>query len=133
VLIRPTARVTYPWKVSLGDYCWIGDDVTLYSLGDIDIGPHSVVSQRTYVCAADHDYSQPDFRIRAKPIEIGSECWIAADVFIAPGVKIGDGAVIGARSSVFDDMPMAMVCIGSPCIPVKHRVGEHTAAESAHW
>ena len=120
-LIRPSARVTYPWKVSIGDRAWIGDNAVLYSLGEIIIGDDSVISQRCYICAGGHDYSKPGFDIFAKKIEIGREVWIAADVFVAPGVRIGDGAVIGARSNVFASLPSHMVCYGSPAKPVKKR------------
>ena len=120
-LVRPTVIVTYPWKLSIGDSAWIGDGVVLYSLGEIEIGINAVVSQRSYLCAADHDYTQKDFPIRARKITIGPEAWVAADVFIAPGVTIGRGAVIGARSSVFKDMPAGMVCFGYPCSVVKKR------------
>lgn len=121
VVIRPSVTVTYPWKVKIGDYAWIGDDVVLYSLGEIYIGPHAVVSQSSYLCAGDHDYAQPDFPIRARKITIGEQAWVAAGVFIAPGVTIGKGAVIGARSSVFGDMPAGKVCFGSPAKPIKQR------------
>ena len=121
VVIRPTVTITYPWKVEIGDYAWIGDDAVLYSLGDIAIGAHAVVSQRSYLCAGDHDYKQPDFPIRGRRIEIGAECWIAADTFVAPGITIGAGSVIGARSSVYTDLPSGMVCMGSPCKPIKRR------------
>lgn len=120
-IIRPSVRITYPWKVTIGDFVWIGDNAELYSLGNITIGDHAVVSQKSYLCAADHDYTKPDFPIQAKPIFIGPQAWLAADVFIAPGVKVGAGAVIGARSSVFRDMPEGMLCMGSPCIPIRPR------------
>lgn len=121
-VIRPSVKITYPWKVSIGDNAWVGDDVVLYSLGEIRIGKNAVVSQKSYLCAGDHDYQVESFPIRARPIEVQDEAWVASDVFIAPGVTIGKGAVIGARSSVFSDMPEGMVCMGSPCKPVKPRV-----------
>ena len=121
VLVRPSATITYPWKVVIGDAAWIGDDVVLYSLGDIHIGRNTVVSQRSYVCAADHDHLLPDFPIRARPIRIDDQVWIGTDVFIGPGVHVAQAAVVGARSSVFGDLPAAMVCLGSPCRPVKPR------------
>lgn len=121
VVIRPTAHVTYPWKVSIGDFSWIGDHVTLYSLGPIEIGDHSVVSQHSYICAGDHDYSAPDFPIRAHHTTIGSQVWLATGVFVAPGSRIGDGAVVGARSTVVADLPAGMVCIGTPARAVKPR------------
>lgn len=46
VIIRPTVKITYPWKVSIDDYSWVGDGATLYSLGRITIGKNSVVSQK---------------------------------------------------------------------------------------
>ena len=122
VLIRPTATVTYPWKLRIGDHSWIGDDVVLYSLDDISIGANSVVSQRSYLCGGDHDYSRSDFSIRSRPIFVGDSCWIATDVFIAPGVSIGSGTVVGARSSVFEDMPSNSICLGSPCKAVRPRL-----------
>jgi putative colanic acid biosynthesis acetyltransferase WcaF len=122
VIIRPSVRVTYPWKVKIGDYSWIGDNVELYSLGEIEIGKNVVVSQKSYLCAASHDYKSEAFDIFAKKIVIEDEAWLATDVFVAPGVTIGRGAVIGARSSVFSDMPAGMICLGSPAKPVKPRV-----------
>src|SRR5690606_27764348 len=121
VVIRPSAVFTYPWKVRLGDRVWVGDDAVIYSLGEIEIGDDAVVSQRSYLCAGDHDHADPSFPIRGRKISIGAQAWVAADVFVAPGVSIGEGCVIGARSSVFADMPAGMICLGSPCKPVKPR------------
>lgn len=122
VIIRPTVTITYPWKVTIGDNAWVGDHVCLYSLGDINVGANAVVSQRSYLCTGSHDYQRPEFNIYAKPIFVDNEAWVAADSFIAPGVTIGKGAVIGARSSVFANMPPGMICRGNPCVPVKPRV-----------
>lgn len=121
VIIRPSARITFPWKVEIGDYAWVGDEVVLYSLGDIQIGEHAVVSQRSYICTGSHDYQQVDFPIYAKPIVIEQEAWLATDVYVAPGMTIGKGCVVGARSSVFKDLPAGMICIGSPAKPLKAR------------
>ncbi len=121
VLIRPTASVTYPWKVCIGEYAWIGDEVVLYSLGEIHIGSHAVISQRSYLCAAAHDYTRPTFDMIAGPITVHEQAWLAADVFVAPGITIGAGAVVGARSSVFHNLPAGMVCYGSPAVPVRPR------------
>jgi putative colanic acid biosynthesis acetyltransferase WcaF len=121
VLIRPTAKITYPWKVIVGDYSWIGDNVVLYSLGEIKIGTHSVISQRSYICTGSHDYTSLSFDIFSKPVDIGNEVWIATDVFVAPGVCVGDGSVVGARSTVLHDLPGGKICYGNPAVPVKAR------------
>ncbi|OZI30521.1 colanic acid biosynthesis acetyltransferase WcaF [Bordetella genomosp. 10] len=121
VLVRASARITYPWKVRIGDYSWIGDDVVLYSLGRIDIGSHAVVSQRSYLCAGDHDAAMPDFPIRGLPVIVEDGAWIATDVFVGPGVTVRKDAVVGARSSVFKDVPAGMICHGTPCRPIRPR------------
>jgi putative colanic acid biosynthesis acetyltransferase WcaF len=121
-LIRPTVTVTYPWKVTIGEFAWVGDNTVLYSLGEIEIGSNAVVSQMSYLCTGTHDYAQPEFPIYTKKVTVESEAWVAAGVFVAPGVTIGHGAVVGARSSVFNDMPPDMICMGHPCRPVKKRL-----------
>ncbi len=122
VLIRPTARFTYPWKVTIGDYSWIGDDVVFYSLDHINIGTNCVISQKSYLCTGSHDILDPAFGLKTAPITINDGAWVAADCFVAPGVNIGTNAVIGARSSVFANMPAGQVCVGNPCRPRHPRI-----------
>lgn len=121
VIIRPSVQVTYPWKVTIGDYSWIGDEVVLYSLGEIEIGSNAVISQRSYICTGSHNYNSNSFEIYSKKITIGNKCWLASDVYVAPNVTIGDSTVVGARSSVFKDLPVNKVCKGSPAKPFKDR------------
>lgn len=114
VLVRPSVRITYPWKVRIGDHSWIGDDVSLYSLGPIDIGAHSVVSQGSYLCAGTHDADDPAFGISGPPIVVEDQVWIAAQCFVMPGVTIGRGAVVAARSVVTADLAGGMIYAGAP-------------------
>jgi putative colanic acid biosynthesis acetyltransferase WcaF len=122
VKVRPSATFTYPWQVKIGDHSWIGDDAVIYSFAEINIGKNVVISQRSYLCAGTHDYRSASFDIRALPIVIEDEAWLAADVFVAPGVTVGRGAVVGSRSSVFTNLPAMMVCIGSPARPSRPRI-----------
>jgi putative colanic acid biosynthesis acetyltransferase WcaF len=114
VLVRPSVKVTYPWKLRIGDWSWVGDEVTLYTLGEITIGESAVVSQRSYLCTGSHDYASPTFDLFAKPILVESESWLAANVFVGPGVTIGRGAIVGACSVVLNDVPSKMICAGNP-------------------
>lgn len=121
VILRPRARLHYPWRIEIGDYTSIGDDAWLYSIAPIKIGSQSVISQKSFLCTAGHNYEDPQFRTTAAPIVVGDGVWLAADVYVAQGVAIGDNAVVGARSSVFHDMPAGMICYGYPCKPVRKR------------
>ena len=121
VIIRPSVKITYPWKVTIGDFSWIGDDVVLYSLGEILIGSNTVISQRSYICTGSHDYKKIDFPIYAEKIVISDGCWLATDVFVAPGKIIKQGAIVGARSSVFNDLDGNSIYAGSPAKFIKKR------------
>lgn len=114
VLLRPSVCVTYPWKVQIGDWSWVGDDVTLYSLGDITIGESTVISHQAYLCAGSHDYTRSSFDLDVRSIHVESEAWLATRVFVGPGVTVGRGAVVGACSVVLHDVPAQTVCAGNP-------------------
>lgn len=121
VLIRPSAKFTYPWKISIGDYTWIGEDCILYSLEKITIGKHVAVAHGVYFNTGLHDYTKESFDIHHKEVIIEDEAWITNDVYIAPGVRIGKGCVIGARSNVFKNMPEGFICYGNPANAIKKR------------
>jgi len=121
VIIRPTVTITYPWKLNIGDYSWIGDDVVLYTLGEIYIGRNTVISQRSYICTGSHDYTKSNFLIYAKKIIIEDSCWLATDVFVAPGITIKSNTVVGSRSSVYNNLPKNSICIGNPAKAIKER------------
>lgn len=120
-VLRRTVRVEVPWNIELGDQCQIGDHARLYSLGKITIGARTVVSQYAHLCAGTHDFTDTDFPLRRVPISVGERCWIATDVYVAPGVTISDGVVVGARSNVVKDLPAWQICVGSPAKPIRHR------------
>ncbi|MEQ4484285.1 putative colanic acid biosynthesis acetyltransferase [Cohnella silvisoli] len=121
VKIRPTAKITYPWKVKVGEHTWIGDNAELYSLDAITIGHHCVVSQNSYLCTGSHQADDPTFSLVVKPIRIEDGAWIASDVFVYPGVTIGPMAVVAARSTVLHDIPANEVQAGTPAKYVKQR------------
>lgn len=99
----------------------VGDDVDVYCVAAITIGANTTVSQYSYLCGATHDYEDVEHPLVPKPIIIESRCWIAADVFIGPGVTIGEGTVVGARSSVFNDLPAWVIAAGTPAKPIRDR------------
>lgn len=119
--VYPRARCWAPWNLVMEEHTCIGDDVDVYCARTISIGACSTVSQYSFLCAATHDFEDPDHPVVARPIVIGRRCWIAADVFIGPGVTIGDGTVVGARSSVFRDLPPWVVAAGTPARPLRPR------------
>jgi putative colanic acid biosynthesis acetyltransferase WcaF len=112
----PSARIWAPWNLEMGDHACISEAVDCYCVDTIRIGAHSTVSQYSFLCSASHDYSKRSMPLVTAPICIGERVWITADVFVAPGVSIGDGTVVLARSSVFTDLPAWSVARGNPAV-----------------
>lgn len=112
----------------MGDHSCLSHHVDCYCVNQITIGAHSTVSQYSFLCTASHDYTDPAMPLTTAPITLGDRVWITADVFIAPGVTIGDGAVITARSSVFHDIAPWTVAAGNPARPVKPRLLRSTTS-----
>jgi putative colanic acid biosynthesis acetyltransferase WcaF len=114
-------QIWAPWNIFMGEHACLGRRVICYSMASVCLGKGAVVSQGVHLCTGSHDHESQNFQLYAKPIRIGSYAWICAEAFLAPGVEIGEGAVIGARSVVTRDQPAWMVCAGNPCKPLKAR------------
>lgn len=122
VKVMPSARVWAPWNLVMGEQACLSHHVDCYCVAPVTIEAHATVSQYSFLCTATHDPEDPHMRLLTAAIVVGQGAWVCADVFVAPGVTIGPGAVIGARSSVFKDMPAWQVCMGCPCEPSRPRV-----------
>lgn len=112
--VHASARIWAPWNLTMGDHSCMGENVDCYSAASVTLEEWSMVSQYSYLCTASHDYeigSLPGFQ---RPIVVKAHAWVAADVYVGPGVTIEQGAVVGARSSVYKDVPAWTVVGGNP-------------------
>lgn len=100
VVIKPRVNIHFPWKLTVGDHSWIGEEVFILNFEPVTIGSHVCVSQRVFLCTGNHDYRDPAFSYRNATITIGDGTWIGACVFVGPGVKVGDGMVAVAGTVV---------------------------------
>lgn len=121
VVLKPRINIHFPWKLSIGDHAWIGEEVFILNLEPVSIGAHCCLSQRAFICTGNHDYRRPDMAYRSQPIVIQDGAWVGAQVFVSPGVTIGTDAVITAGSVVTRSLPAETLCSGNPCVPVKPR------------
>ena len=122
VHVHSSVKVWAPWNLQMGDHSCLGPDVDCYCVAPIHIEAHATVSQYSYLCAASHDLEDVNLPLITAPIEIGEGAWVAADVFIGPGVRVGEGAVVGARSSVFRNVDPWTVVGGNPARLIKSRI-----------
>lgn len=127
--IRPSARFTYPWKVTVGGHSWVGDEAVFYSLDQITIGDHCVVSQKTYLCTGSHHLQKVSFDLITAPITLETGSWAAAGAFIHPGVTLGEYAVAAACSNVTKSIPANEIHGGNPAAFLKNRFADAGTTE----
>ncbi len=121
-MVYSSVKIWAPWNLEMGTYACLGPSVDCYNQGRITIRSHTTISQKSYLCASSHDISDPLNALIVAPIIIEDQAWVAADAFIGPGVHIGQGAVVGARSSVFRKVEPWTVVGGNPARFIKPRI-----------
>lgn len=126
VVIKPGARVKYPWRLSVGEHAWIGEDCWIDNLDQVTIGRSACLSQGVYLCTGNHDWKDPAFALRTAPIHIGEGAWIAARASLAPGSEIGECAIVGFGAVVSGAVGAYEIVAGNPAV----RIGLRTIREA---
>jgi putative colanic acid biosynthesis acetyltransferase WcaF len=121
VVIFPTVKITFPWKLTLEPRAMVGPNVTLYNLASITLRRGANLSQNCHLCAGTHDFTRWSMPLVTARIVVGENAWLGADVFVGPGVTVGELCVVGARAVVVRDLPPRKICVGQPCRPIKDR------------
>lgn len=122
VVIKPRLTITFPWKLTLGDHVWLGEECWLLNLAPIVIESHVCISQRAFLCTGNHHYESPAFDLIVKSIHIEQGAWIGAGAFVGPGVNVGNHAVLSAGSIATKNLEAFGIYQGNPAALVKKRV-----------
>jgi putative colanic acid biosynthesis acetyltransferase WcaF len=122
VILKPSINVKYPWNLEIGDYSWVGEKTWLDSLGKIRIGNNCCISQGTYFCSGNLDWTDTSFGLIVKSITLEDGVWVGARVTVLPGVTIKENSFIAAGSVLSKDTEPYMIYVGNPALPVRKRV-----------
>lgn len=132
----PSSRVWAPWNLVCADQVTAGDGAEIYNPAPVRLGSHAILSQNSYLCGATHDFDDPGFPLLAYAMEVGAYAWVCARACVAPGVNIGEGAVLGLASVATRDLEPWGVYAGAPAKKVKQRRrvygGASTGAKSPY-
>lgn len=120
-VIKPYVRVKFPWKLFIGDYCWVGENVWIDNLDAVVLKNNCCISQGTYLCTGSHDWTKDTFDLIIKPIVICDHVWIGAFSRIAPGVVVGEGTVCTLGSVLNKSTGEWQIWSGNPCFNIKMR------------
>jgi putative colanic acid biosynthesis acetyltransferase WcaF len=114
LVIKPRVWIKFPWRLVVGDHCWIGQGAWIDNLADVRLGNHVCVSQQVYICTGSHNHRSSTFNLIVKPVKIDSGAWLAARTLVLGGVTIGANAIIAAGSVVTGDVSPAVIVGGQP-------------------
>ena len=110
--IREGAKIISPENLSIGEYCWIGENAILDATGGLEIGSHSTIGLSVFVWSHSNHLAnlKMDNQIGGKFMQkkrtrIGSGCFLAGPSVVMPGVSIGDKVIIRPFSTVDTDIP----------------------------
>ncbi len=132
VVIKPGVRVKYPWRLTVGNHCWIGEDCWIDNIADVRLGNDVCLSQASYLCTGNHDWSDPGFRLIEQAISIGDGAWIGARATVCPGVVIGESAVMAAGSIANRAVPANEIHAGNPARFVRDRKLRQPSGRTAY-
>jgi putative colanic acid biosynthesis acetyltransferase WcaF len=119
--IKPGLRVKYPWRLFVGAHCWLGEAVWIDNIAPVRLGRRVCLSQGVYLCTGNHNYRSPGFELQARPISVAPEAWVAAHAVLAPGCRIGRGAVVALAAVVRGAVAPGLIVSGNPALPVGRR------------
>ncbi|MCA9565658.1 MAG: WcaF family extracellular polysaccharide biosynthesis acetyltransferase [Myxococcales bacterium] len=114
LVIKPNVRVKYPWRLTIGDFVWIGQGVWIDCLAEVSIGSNTCLSQGVYVCTGSHDPTKPTFDLVLREVVIGEGTWVAARAVILPGVHLHGRSVVAAGAVVTRDHAAGQFLAGVP-------------------
>lgn len=112
VILRPRLRVRFPWKLSIGDRSWVGEDVWLHNQDRLTIGSDVVVSQGTFITTGSHAHRR-DMALITRPVVIEDGAWVTARCIVLGGSRIRTSALVSPGTVVSGEVPEATV-FGQP-------------------
>jgi len=117
----PASKIWAPWNLVCEDLVAVADGAEIYNPVSLRLGSHAILSQGAFLCGATHDYDDPAFPLLAYAMEVGAYAWVCARASVAPGVCLGEGAVLGLGSVATRDLEPWAIYAGVPAVKVKQR------------
>ncbi|WP_336093997.1 WcaF family extracellular polysaccharide biosynthesis acetyltransferase [Leeuwenhoekiella sp. CH_XMU1409-2] len=120
-VIKPGVSIKFPWKLTIGDHVWLGENCWIDNLDAVYIGDHVCISQGALLLTGNHDYTQTSFDYRNAPIQLEDGVWVGAKATVCPGVRCKSHAVLAVGSVATKDLEEYMIYQGNPAQALRKR------------
>lgn len=120
-VFKPKVNLKYPWRLEIGDYCWIGENVWIDNLADVKIGSNVCISQGAMLLCGNHNYKKSSFDLMVGKIILADGVWIGAKTVVCPGVSADSHAVLTVGSVATKDLKAYTIYQGNPAKLIKER------------
>ena len=121
VIIKPGVNVKYPWKLEIGDDCWIGENVWIDNLDFVKISKNVCISQGSLLICGNHNYKKSSFDLVLGPITIEEGVWICAKSVVCQNTILHSHSILLSGSVLTSDMQKFCIYRGNPATKIKNR------------
>lgn len=88
LVLHPNVRIKYPWKLTVGDNCWIGREAWIDNLDQVTLESDVCISQSAYLCTGSHDHKSRTFDLKTGPITIKHGSWVCCRAVVLGGATL---------------------------------------------
>lgn len=121
LVIKTKVRIKNPWRLMIGDNCWIGESVWIDNLDDVVLEDNVCLSQGALLLTGNHDYTLPDFPYRLGKIHLEDGVWIGAQCVVCPGVICKSHSILTVNSVATKQLQAFEIYAGNPAVFVRNR------------
>ena len=122
VVVKPNVNIKYPWKLNIGNYVWIGENVWIDNLGKVIIENNVCISQGALLLCGNHNYKKSEFNLIVSEIIIKNGAWVGAKSIVCPGVIVDNHSVLSVGSVATQNTEPYSIYQGNPAKKIKNRV-----------
>jgi putative colanic acid biosynthesis acetyltransferase WcaF len=122
VVIKPSVNIKYPWKLTIGDHSWIGENVWIDNLSEVTIGNHVTISQGGLLITGSHDHTKQGFDFITRPIILEDGVWICAGAIVLGGVTCKSHSILGTHATAEKNLEAYTIYKGNPALPIGERI-----------
>ncbi|NDP22498.1 MAG: colanic acid biosynthesis acetyltransferase WcaF [Paludibacter sp.] len=122
LIIKPSVNIKFPWKLVIGDNCWLGESVWIDNLDHVTIGNNVCLSQGALLLTGNHDYTDAKFPYRNAPIILEDGVWIGANAVVCSGVLCKSHSILSVGSIATKNLEEYTIYQGNPAIEVRKRI-----------